>query len=465
MSELAMGTGEGGTQSKAAKSYSTLKEQPATPAYPDWQAFQAYYGPGVTPPPAYFASPVASGPTPPPYMWGGQPLMTPYGTTPPYAAVYQHGGIYTHPSVPPGAHSFNQYSAPSAGNPTEVASISVPSGTETEAKSLWGKGRSSIKKVKGNLEKLQIVSTKGRSQKATSSSANGAFSQSGGSGSEGSSEGSEEDNLQNGCETGRKRILEPITMNGTPATDTNNLAYNAQAGEAKTTVNRSAMGLLPPAPVPGRSIVSLPTTNLNIGMDMYNAPAQGFVTPVNGRRGTIGIVSTIAPTTAQLIPGRDGAPSELCIQDERELKREKRKQSNRESAKRSRAKKQLECEGLTAKVETLTSENKALRNELNLIAKESEKLASENVSLMELLRNLQGQDRVGDSERNGPRETQSRFMQPGGNHYPQVLYKISNSSSSQRDEQRESEMNDSTGKAHAVLEANAQSDTVAADKR
>jgi len=29
-------------------------------------------GSGVTPPPPYFASPVASGPTPPPYMWGGQ---------------------------------------------------------------------------------------------------------------------------------------------------------------------------------------------------------------------------------------------------------------------------------------------------------------------------------------------------------------------------------------------------------
>ena len=65
-----------------------------------------------------------------------------------------------------------------------------------------------------------------------------------------------------------------------------------------------------------------------------------------------------------------------------------------------------------------------------------------------MLRNLQGQDRVGDSKIYGPRETQSQFMQQGGNGYPQVLSKISNSSSSQRDEQRESEMSDSTGKCH-----------------
>lgn len=462
MSELAMGTGEGGTQSKATKSYSSLQEQPTTPAYPEWAAaYQAYYGSGVTPPLPYFASPVASGPTPPPYMWGGQTLMSPYGTAPPYATMYTHGGIYTHPSLPPGAHSFSQYSAPSAGNPTEFALISVPSGTETEAKSLLGKSRNSIKKVKGNLEKLQIVSTKGGSGKATSSSTNGAFSQSGGSGSEGSTEGSEEDNSQNGCETGRKRSLEPLTMNGTSATDTITLACNAQA-EAKATMNRSAMGLVPPAPIPGTAAANLPTTNLNMGISVWNQFAPGSVTPVKGRRETTNIVPALVPTTAQLMPGRDGVPSELLVQDERELKRQRRKQSNRESAKRSRRKKQLECEELTAKVDTLTAENTTLRNELNLIGLESEKLASENELLKEKLMILQGGNRVGDSERNGPRRIQSQFMQPGGNDYPHVLSKISNSSSSQRDEQRESEISDLTGKGHAVLESNARSDAVAA---
>ena len=36
---------------------------------------------------------------------------------------------------------------------------------------------------------------------------------------------------------------------------------------------------------------------------------------------------------------------------------------------------------------------------------------------------LQGDTRVGDSERNGPRRIQSQFMQPGGNDYPHVLSK------------------------------------------
>ena len=64
---------------------------------------------------------------------------------------------------------------------------------------------------------------------------------------------------------------------------------------------------------------------------------------------------------------------------------------------------------------------------------------------------LQGDNRVGDSERNGPRRIQSQFMQLGGNDYPHVLSKISNSSSSQRDKQREHEINDLTGKGHAVV--------------
>ena len=40
--------------------------------------------------------------------------------------------------------------------------------------------------------------------------------------------------------------------------------------------------------------------------------------------------------------------------------------------------KQLECEELTAIVDTLNAENTTLRNELKLIAEELEKLASEN---------------------------------------------------------------------------------------
>ena len=44
-------------------------------------------------------------------------------------------------------------------------------------------------------------------------------------------------------------------------------------------------------------------------------------------------------------------------QDERELKRQRRKQSNRESARRSRLRKQAECEDLGKRVDKLQDEN------------------------------------------------------------------------------------------------------------
>ena len=57
--------------------------------------------------------------------------------------------------------------------------------------------------------------------------------------------------------------------------------------------------------------------------------------------------------------GASGAP-----QDERELKRQRRKQSNRESARRSRLRKQAECEELGSRVGGLTEENEKLRADL-----------------------------------------------------------------------------------------------------
>ncbi|XP_057869022.1 bZIP transcription factor 16 isoform X4 [Cryptomeria japonica] len=393
--------GEGGTQAKTVKPSSTPQEQPAaTPAYPDWiTSFQAYYGAGVTPPPPpYFAS----GPTPHPYMWGGQHLMPPYGTTPPYAAVYPSGGIYGHPSVPHGAHTFTQYGVPSNGNPTDVVMTSVTQNTDPEAKSLGAKGRNSMKRVKGSLGKLEIVTSKGEGGKAAPATANGAFSQSfsGDSGSDGSSEGSEEGNSLNGLDTGRKRNLEPLIMNGS-------------------------------------------------------------VAPVKGRRGTAAITSTIVPTNTQLIPGRDGLPSELWVQDERELKRQRRKQSNRESARRSRLRKQAECEELTAKVDILSAENMALRNELAHVEEERKKLASSNGLLREQLRNQLGESALAEIDKLSSTKTESHFIQTESKEHFQVASKLSNSNSSQRNEQREVEVHETTSKTHLALEANAHSDTVA----
>ena len=55
------------------------------------------------------------------------------------------------------------------------------------------------------------------------------------------------------------------------------------------------------------------------------------------------------------------------MQDEREVKRQRRKQSNRESARRSRLRKQAECEGLSTKVTDLETENARLKEEVKLL--------------------------------------------------------------------------------------------------
>ncbi|KAL6551866.1 G-box binding factor [Orobanche gracilis] len=133
--------------------------------------------------------------------------------------------------------------------------------------------------------------------------------------------------------------------------------------------------------------------------------------------------------------------------DERELKRQKRKQSNRESARRSRLRKQYqivlrtsycspyylqsfpgcslffdgkltllsifyscsvksnfkkkyraECEELQHKVEMLSNESRTLRGELQRLSEECEKLASENNSIKEELTRLYGPDAVSKLE-------------------------------------------------------------------
>ncbi|KAK4743499.1 hypothetical protein SAY87_001500 [Trapa incisa] len=78
--------------------------------------------------------------------------------------------------------------------------------------------------------------------------------------------------------------------------------------------------------------------------------------------------------------------SEAWLLNERELKREKRKQSNRESARRSRLRKQAEAEELALRVGHLTAENAALKTEINRLMQDSNNLRQENAVLMEKLK-------------------------------------------------------------------------------
>ncbi|PNT65790.1 hypothetical protein BRADI_3g02730v3 [Brachypodium distachyon] len=111
--------------------------------------------------------------------------------------------------------------------------------------------------------------------------------------------------------------------------------------------------------------VAGPATNLNIGMDYWGATGSS---PLPAMRGKV-------PSGS--VRGEQW--------DERELKKQKRKLSNRESARRSRLRKQAECEELGQRAEVLKSENSSLRAELERVKKEYEELRLKNASLKEKL--------------------------------------------------------------------------------
>ncbi|XP_065875410.1 G-box-binding factor 1 isoform X2 [Euphorbia lathyris] len=337
-----MGTGEDSTPTKTSKPASSTQEIPTTPVYPDWSnSMQAYYGAGATPP-HFFASAVPS-PTPHPYLWGGQhPMMPPpYGTPVPYPALYPAGGVYAHPSMT------------TAPNP-------APINAEFEGKGPDVKDRASAKKSKG-----ASAGKGGETGKATSGSGNDGASQSGDTGSDGSSDGSDEN--QQEYAANKKGSFDQMLADA-----------NAQHNTSGANIQGS---------VPGKPVASMPGTNLNIGMDLWNAsPAAPGTAKIRGNAS--GASSAITPA---IMP-------EQWIQDERELKRQKRKQSNRESARRSRLRKQAECEELQGRVENLTNENRNLRDELQRLSEECEKLKSENDSIKDEMTRVYGPDAVANLE-------------------------------------------------------------------
>eukprot|EP00268_Persea_americana_P026320 TRINITY_DN2571_c0_g1_i11.p1 TRINITY_DN2571_c0_g1~~TRINITY_DN2571_c0_g1_i11.p1 ORF type:complete len:197 (-),score=38.01 TRINITY_DN2571_c0_g1_i11:1920-2510(-) len=152
------------------------------------------------------------------------------------------------------------------------------------------------------------------------------------------------------------------------------LRKNGVAGPPNTSLNQM-IPIMPMSTHGAAGGVTGPATNLNIGMDYWGGPTASPMPLLSGKVPAISPRGAVIPTG--LVGPRD--PSEHW--DERELKRQRRKQSNRESARRSRLRKQAECEELAQQVVVLKDENTTLVSEMRRIREEYERLVAENTSL------------------------------------------------------------------------------------
>ncbi|CAL5359523.1 unnamed protein product [Camellia sinensis] len=387
----------------------TMQEQssytPTGTANPEWSGFQAYS-------PMHPHGFLASSPQAHPYMWGVQHIMPPYGTPPhPYVAMYPHGGIYAHPSMPPGSYPFSPFAMPSPNGMAE-ASGNMPSSMEADGKLSEGKEKLPIKRSKGSLGSLNMIMGKNNEPgKSSGASANGAYSKSAESVSEGSSEGSDA-NSQNDSQMKSGSRQDSFEAEASQNGGTMHGSQNGGPNTPPMMVNQT-MPIMPMAAT-GAPGVPGPTTNLNIGMDYWGAATSSTLPALRGKAPPTPVAGGMVTAGS-----RDSVQSQLWLQDERELKRQRRKQSNRESARRSRLRKQAECDELAQRAEALKEENASLRSELNRITTEYDQLLAQNASLKGRLGEGPGQDnaRSGRNDKhvgNGTQQTgQTEIAQSG----------------------------------------------------
>ncbi|XP_074575457.1 common plant regulatory factor 1-like isoform X2 [Curcuma longa] len=342
-----MGNNEAAAPSKSEKLPSPvqLQEQPAFHPYADWTAMQAYYGPGMMPP--YFSTSVVPGYAPHPYMWAPRPLVPPFGS--PYAAMYSNGA-YPHPSMPLGSQAQHP-AATEMGTPLSIEAPDISSGS----------------KDKGLVTKLNATGGNRNSNNAAGAHGN-ELSRSGYNSADGSSNGSDGSNSTGGYSDQRKVGSEDRPSSDERKIDSN---INPANGGGKCSSLKVSLGVSATPTDIARNRVRNKTSP---------GPAQASIMKNTG--------NPVPSTTIPMMPGSTGVPSELWMQDDRALKREKRKQSNRESARRSRLRKQAENEGLAKKVDTLVAENTNLRSEISRLISSSDALRAENSALLEKLKNL-----------------------------------------------------------------------------
>ncbi|KAF8104701.1 hypothetical protein N665_0170s0074 [Sinapis alba] len=385
-----MGKSEEPKVTKSDNKPSSPADQTNVHVYPDWAAMQAYYGPRVAMPPYYNSAMAASGHPPHPYMWNPQHMMSPYGT--PYAAVYPPGGgVYAHPGFPMGSQPQGQKGPP-------LTTPGTPLNIDTPSKSTGNADNGLMKKLK-EFDGLAMSLGNGNPPESNNGdderkrSRNSSETEGSTDGSDGNTSGADEPKL--------KRSRE-----GTPTKD-----------EKKQLVQSSSF----------RSV-------------SQSSGDNGVKPTVQGAAGAI--VSAAAGVSSNSNPcfmsqSLAMVPPETWLQNERELKRERRKQSNRESARRSRLRKQAETEELARKVEALTAENMALRSELNQLNEKSDKLRGANATLLDKLKSSEPERSVAGRVKN------------------------SGTGDNKNKNQGESESN-STSKLHQLLDTKPRADGVAA---
>ncbi|KAJ0824699.1 putative transcription factor bZIP family [Helianthus annuus] len=297
---------DGSPVKEANDSANETQEQPSGNAMgavpPDWTGLFAM------PPPGY----LASSPQPPPYMWGVQHFMPPYGTAPHPYVMYPHGGLYAHPSMPPGSYPFSPYAMPSPNGVNTAGSM------EVNGKSPEGKEKLPIKRSKGSLGSLNMITGINNE-----SSKNGSYPKSGESGSEGSSEGSDanSENVQ-------------LTMKSGPTQDS---MEDEASQNGNSTVNGYQNGGL-------------------VNQTM-------MIVPMSAAGGMVAAVGS-----------RENMQPQHWLQG---VKKAEKEAIHRESARRSRLRKQAECDELAQRAETLTEENAALKTEVSRIRSDYEQLLAE----------------------------------------------------------------------------------------
>ncbi|XP_058069100.1 G-box-binding factor 1-like isoform X2 [Magnolia sinica] len=289
------------------------------------------------------------------------------------------------PAKPPKSAAATQESPTTPSYPDWAKSMQaqgmIATTTETERKPPDATDRGSVKKSRGGKS--------GDGGKTSSGSANDGASQSDESRSEGSSDGSDENMSQQESPATRRRSFDEMLADGAIAQHNNATQYSIAAIESSFS-NRGQPATKLPISARRKSAITAPATNLSIGMDHWNSSAAGPA-PIKAR--PIAAVASPGVLPTGMI-GPEGFMPENQWMDERELKKWKRKQSNRESARRSRLRKQAECEELAARVHTLNEENQTLKNEIQRLSGECDKLTSENVTIKERLAQLYGPEVV-----------------------------------------------------------------------